>query len=346
MTETPPEEGEDCTSLPIPDEQLNKYIGDTVNDFPEFFSPSQSLPGLGSDSEGVIENLLENGDQIMKDLIFKKISDSFLKPRDFPGEKRLDMKLPNLSSSKSAYSSLLDKLFIQKNSALGFSLTYEGASSPIAQYSLLASVIFTDPIYANIPVKVCLNHRDSSKGDLADHFLKIECFRQETRYFTAQRDINMLRIENLPNISAPNHRQETPMKMVFTDFSSCIGGVNRRDICVVFCLEEKLGDRSEIVSTKVLHVKVCENAKRDMKNQERLKERKPKVVVQSSERSNRQGKTEPGQFWVLATSKRNYEALLSVGAVMEGNAGGDVEAWRKEVDNFNNKKPKIELDDD
>ena len=223
MTETPPEEGEDCTSLPIPDEQLNKYIGDTVNDFPEFFSPSQSLPGLGSDSEGVIENLLENGDQIMKDLIFKKISDSFLKPRDFPGEKRLDMKLPNLSSSKSAYSSLLDKLFIQKNSALGFSLTYEGASSPIAQYSLLASVIFTDPIYANIPVKVCLNHRDrsldviwitvsnvvicSSKGDLADHFLKIECFRQETRYFTAQRDINMLRIENLPNISAPNHRQ-------------------------------------------------------------------------------------------------------------------------------------------
>ena len=46
------------------------------------------------------------------------------------------------------------------------------------------------------------------------------------------------------------------------------------------------------------------------------------------------------------TEAENYEALLSVGAVMEGNAGGDVEAWRKEVDNFNNKKPKIELDDD
>ena len=164
MKETPSEEGEDSTSLRIPDEQLNKYIGDTVNDFPEFFPPSQSQPSLGSDSEGVIENLLENGDQIMKDLIFKKISDCFLKPRDFPGSKKLDIKLPQLMSSKSAYSSVLDKLFIQKNSALCFSLTYEEAGSVGAQYSLLASVIFTDPIYANIPVKVCLNHRDRSSG--------------------------------------------------------------------------------------------------------------------------------------------------------------------------------------
>ena len=136
--------------------------------------------------------------------------------------------------------------------------------------------------------------------------------------------------------------QETLLKLLFTDLSSCIGGVNRRDICVVFCLEEKLDNKSEIVSTKVLNVKVCENAKRDMKIQEKQKERKlpqrkvPQIVVQN--------KTESGQYWVMASSKRNYEALLAVGAVMEGNAGGDVEAWRREVDTFNRKKTRVELD--
>ena len=110
----------------------------------------------------------------------------------------------------------------------------------------------------------------------------------------------------------------------------------------MFCLEEKLDNKSEIVSTKVLNVKVCENAKRDMKIQEKQKERKlpqrkiPQIVVQN--------KTEAGQYWVMASSKRNYEALLAVGAVMEGNAGGDVEAWRREVDTFNRKKTRVELD--
>ena len=104
--------------------------------------------------------MLENGEEIMKDLVFKKIFDSYLKPRDFPGEKRLDIKLPSRSDNKHAYSSVLDKLYIQKNSELNLSLTYDMSSTPTARYSLLASVIFTDPRHAKVPVKVCPSHRD------------------------------------------------------------------------------------------------------------------------------------------------------------------------------------------
>ena len=113
-----------------------------------------------SDSDGVIENLLENGEEIREDLVLKTIFESYLKPRNFPGEKMLDIKLPENSDSKHQYSSVLEKLYIQKNSALNVSLTYERPSSSTARYSLLASVIFTDPLYAAVPVKVCPNHRD------------------------------------------------------------------------------------------------------------------------------------------------------------------------------------------
>ena len=153
----------DSSGNEIPDQILTEEelkdclaLGQAVT----FPSPSSEANTFASDSEGVVENLLENGEEIMKDLVFKKIFDSYLKPRDFPGERRLDIKLPDRSDNKHAYSSVLDKLYIQRNSALNFSLTYEMASSPTACYSLLASVIFTDPLYANVPVKVCPRHRD------------------------------------------------------------------------------------------------------------------------------------------------------------------------------------------
>ena len=146
---------------------------------------------------------------------------------------------------------------------------------------------------------------------------------------------------------------------MFTDLSSCFGGVNRREVCVVFCLEEsdEQTKMTKIVSTKVLNVKVCENAKRDMRIHEKQRKPKiPKIVVETNTNtspsandrvsvSKSQGKKATEQFWVLATSKRNYDALVKVGAVMEENAGGDVEIWKKEVETFNNKKIRVEMED-
>ena len=149
------------------------------------------------------------------------------------------------------------------------------------------------------------------------------------------------------------------MRLMFTDLSSCFGGVNRREVCVVFCLEEsdEQTKMTKIVSTKVLNVKVCENAKRDMRIHEKQRKPKiPKIVVETNTNtspsandrvsvSKSQGKKATEQFWVLATSKRNYDALVKVGAVMEENAGGDVEIWKKEVETFNNKKIRVEMED-
>ena len=130
--------------------------------------------------------------------------------------------------------------------------------------------------------------------------------------------------------------------MTFTDLSSCVGGVNRREICVVFCLEEsdQQAEINNIVSTKVLNIKVCENAKRDM----RVHEEKSVGQTKGKGSVSLSGKQETGQFWVLATSKSNYDGLVKVGAVLEEIAGGDMEVWRNEVETFNTKKIKLELD--
>ena len=157
MTNMPRLDGS-SNEMPDPlftEEQLKDYLN-----LDQAVTPPSETNTFGSDSEGVVENLLQNGEDIMKDLLFKKIFDCYLKPRDFPGEKKLDIKLPERSDNKHAYSTELDKLYIQRNSALNFSLTYERPSSSTARYSLLASVIFTDPLYTALPVKVCLNHRD------------------------------------------------------------------------------------------------------------------------------------------------------------------------------------------
>ena len=102
MTNIPLLDGS-SNEIPIPlfsDEQLKDYLnlGHTVS----FPSPHSETNTFASDSEGVVENLLENGEEIMKDLVFKKIFDSYLKPRDFPGEKKLDIKLVFLATSISS----------------------------------------------------------------------------------------------------------------------------------------------------------------------------------------------------------------------------------------------------
>ena len=75
-------------------------------------------------------------------------------------------------------------------------------------------------------------------------------------------------------------------------------------------------------------VRVCTVPGRDRRHEEASQERR---------RLARQG---PGpraedRFWVLATSRDNYEALLSVGEVLERSKGGDAVLWRETVSTFN-----------
>ena len=81
---------------------------------------------------------------------------------------------------------------------------------------------------------------------------------------------------------------------------------------------------------RVVAVRVCTVPGRDRRHEEASQERR---------RLARQG---PGpraeaedRFWVLATSRDNYEALLSVGEVLERSKGGDAVLWRETVSTFN-----------
>ena len=145
---------------------------------------------------------------------------------------------------------------------------------------------------------------------------------------------------DLPSESWKIIFQETPLRLTFNDLSSCVGGVNRREICVVFCLEEsdQQTETNNIVSTKVLNIKVCENAKRDMK----LHEQKTVIKTKGKGSVLLSGKQETEQFWVLATNRSNYDSLVKVGAVLEEAVGGDMEVWRNEVETVNTKKIRLD----
>ena len=59
--------------------------------------------------------------------------------------------------------------------------------------------------------------------------------------------------------------QETPIRIKFMDLSSCPGGINRRDTCLVLALTDASGT---CLGRKMLPVRVCSQPKRDRANEE------------------------------------------------------------------------------
>ena len=134
------------------------------------------------------------------------------------------------------------------------------------------------------------------------------------------------------------------------DLGSCSGGLNRREVAVIFTLELA----GNVVGRKVLPVRICTCPKRDMETDEKHHEqRKNKRIGMNGYASlpvvdtilnQSPGKVEGDRkvliekrkpYWVLAYGEENYETLRTMGEALEKKDTGDTRHWQDEMRRIN-----------
>ena len=108
--------------------------------------------------------------------------------------------------------------------------------------------------------------------------------------------------------------------MKFTDLSSCVGGINRRDTRLVLCLTDVSG---ACLGRQGINVRICSQPARD-----RLHEEKN---FRSSETEETSADPNTERYWIMTSSKKNFEALMKVAEILEENSGNNTESWKEEV---------------
>ena len=284
--------------------------------------------GLGQDREVELKSESES------DLEQVAAGPGFL--TDWPGDFRFKLKLPSSGKARDPqYSSYLNKLYIAQNRAV--TLTLSTSAPATVPLSLRAQLVFTSPDHQKDPVRVCYQHSHTGGGTprteaLASHVLRLTAGEPhvDVKYlhFTDTGKHAVL-VSPLPP-PAPG-TCTVPITIRFTDLSSCPGGINRREIAVVFTLESK----GRVVGRKVLPVRVCTCPKRDRQHDEKErggssssssgrvpggKRAPPETLVQSESQVGEVagGQVQPStsgvaeEFWVLAKGAENYKALKQV----------------------------------
>ena len=250
---------------------------------------------------------------------------------DWPGPQVFDVQIVEVSGKQRQnvqYSGLLKKLYIRQNHAAQLRLVYSGSGD--RKLSVSACLMFTSPDQAQHHVTACYQHSRRSDGELkdalAEFVLRMSSDSLNVKYASFKNGRKFVQIENLPSTNQSSN-QGTSVSVKFTDLSSCPGGINRRDTSLVLALTDHSG---QLMGRRVLPVRICTCPKRDREKDER-EERETRH--RDTETHQNQGEVE--EFWVLASSRDNYEALLKVGEVLEKKEGGDVDKWKEDVRNFN-----------
>ena len=286
--------------------------------------------GLGQDREVELKSESES------DLEQIAAGPGFL--TDWPGDFRFKLRLPASGKAREPqYSAVLNKLYIAQNRAVTLTLSTSAPTS--ASFSLRAQLVFTSPDHQKDPVRVCYQHSHTGGGTprtdaLASHILRLTAGEPlvDVKYlhFTDTGKHAVL-VSPLPP-PAPG-TSTVPITIRFTDLSSCPGGINRREIAVVFTLESE----SRVVGRKVLPVRVCTCPKRDRQHDEKERggnsssngrvpggkrappdPRETLVLSQSQGAAESQAAVQPStsgvteEFWVLARGAENYKALRQV----------------------------------
>ena len=262
---------------------------------------------------------------------------------DWPGPQQFDVKIVEVSGKQKQnvqYSDLLKKLYIKQNHSANIELLYSDFSTSTSCLSVSACLMFTCPDQAQHHVSACYQHSRRSDGELRDALsefvLRMSSDTLQVKYTASINGRRFVRIDNLPSTKQPNF-ESTKVSIKFTDLSSCPGGINRRDTSLVLALTDHCG---QPLGRRVIPVRICTCPKRDREKDER-EERISRMRDETNESGR--GRVERETFWVMATSRENYETLLKVGESLEKKDGGDIDKYNEDVKRFNssNKKRKL-----
>lgn len=170
------------------------------------------------------------------------------------------------------YSEMKDKLYVNMGAACP--VRFYTTHSPPAGSVLRAMAVFTKPEYVKDVVKRCLNH--SSPSDITnenhpapDHLVR--CESPQAYYMmdsNSERQSVIVPYEN-PQVGMPY----TTYLFKFMCLGSCVGGLNRRPIKIVFTLESKHG---LCMGRQSVEVRICACPWRDRRTDEKHFEQQQK----------------------------------------------------------------------
>ena len=262
----------------------------------------------------------ELSDIAQQELLRTQVIPAAFSLTNWAGAYMFDIKIGEVGDSKSGknksdshYSSVLSKLYIRQNAYVDVKLLYSLPETYSGKLSVSACLMFSSPEHSRKHVTVCYQHShqadDSLRDLLAPYILRMFSNDQEVKYFSTPNGRHIVQIDNLPLRNHRTNYQTTPIKIKFTDLSSCPGGINRRDTSLVFCLIDQNG---QAVGRKVLPVKICTSPKRDKAHDEKLERLTQRTETGNSGTGDSQSQDDKDKFWVLATSRETFESLKKV----------------------------------
>lgn len=166
--------------------------------------------------------------------------------------------LKKFTQDSVAYSEQVDKLFVTKGSVIPVAVS---TTKKVPRGAVLrAMAVFVLAEHASDVVRRCPGHahEDASRGKQAhDHLIHSVCdvATYETDPVTGRHSV-VAPFKN-PDIG----EKHSVYLYKFMCFNSCIGGINRRPVMVIFTLE--LGD--QVLGRRALEVKICAAPHRDMR---------------------------------------------------------------------------------
>lgn len=170
------------------------------------------------------------------------------------------------------YSETLHKLYVRMDSACP--VKFKTLTNPPFSSVIRAVPIYTKPEHIREVVKRCPNHSSKESNGFSAPEHLVRCEHKSAEYI---QDEYTGRQSVLFPLEQPQAGAEWVTNIFrFMCFSSCVGGLNRRPIELVFTLEDRQGN---VLGRKAVEVRICACPGRDRKADEKHHEQNAKVRV-------------------------------------------------------------------
>ncbi|XP_011680986.1 cellular tumor antigen p53 isoform X3 [Strongylocentrotus purpuratus] len=240
---------------------------------------------------------------------------------EYPGDYAFEINLgqPTSQAAKSVswtYSPTLKKLFVDRDKPCP--IQFKTTSAPPPNCFIRVLPIFKQAENLAEVVSRCPNHVGSPQDYSKDHL--VLCSDPATMYYT---DLQSARHSLVVPYTVPQVGTEfSKYLFTFKCFISCVGGLNRRKIQLVFTLENETGS---ILGRQVLDVRVCACPGRDRKTEEKsfekskapqkkpLKRGPSKVTsVVGLTSFSKKAKKDEETFLIEVQGREKYELLMKI----------------------------------
>ncbi|XP_063906616.1 cellular tumor antigen p53-like isoform X2 [Zophobas morio] len=191
---------------------------------------------------------------------------------------------PNVMKNPWEYSALLNKIYIDMKHKFPINFSVK-SHDPEQKMFVRVMPMFEEDRYFQEPVHRCICHgqaQDPTNNGVSELVAQhiIRCDNPNARYFG---DKNLgRRLSVVIPLSSPQVGTDSVKEFFhFVCKNSCVGGMNRRPIQIVFTLEDVCGT---VRGRRVLCVRICSCPKRDREKEEKKREQENHSTTSSKKR--------------------------------------------------------------